>query len=279
MGFWYNKALLAKAGITTPPSTWKDFLATVTRLRAAGTAPISVGAKDKWPTALFYDYLAVRECSQEVLEKTVTAHDFSDPCWLKAGEDFEQLIATKPFHEGYLSAPAQEGATSATGLLANGKVAMELQGHWEPSLLAERAADKKGPGENLGRFPFPSISGGQGPQGAALGGGDGFSCSAQAPQACVDFLGYLLSQDVQSRFAALNVGPPTNRNSASAVTDANLKTVVANRDRAPFIQTYLDVAFGTTIGNALNDAVSLQVAGSAAPAAVVRALQSAAATK
>jgi raffinose/stachyose/melibiose transport system substrate-binding protein len=279
VGFWYNKATFAKAGITAPPATWKDFLAVIARLKAAGIAPISLGAKDKWPTAFFYDYLAVRECSQEVLEKTVKAHDFSDPCWLRAGEYFKQLIAVRPFQTGFLKTPAQESTTSATGLLANGKAAMELQGHWEASLLPERSVDKKGPGDDLGWFPFPEVPGGKGPAGAALGGGDGFSCSASAPKECTSFLEYLVSKEVQSRFAALNVGPPTNRNAASAMTDANLKTLVAARDKAPFIQTYLDVAFGTTIGNALNDAVSLQVAGLAKPAAVVEALQHAAGNK
>ena len=33
---------------------------------------------------------------------------------------------------GFLGTPAQQGADSSAGLIANGKAAMELQGHWKP---------------------------------------------------------------------------------------------------------------------------------------------------
>src|SRR5690606_40159919 len=62
----------------------------------------------------------------------LTSLDFSDPCFVQAGEHLQELIATEPFNTGFLATPAQTGPTSASGLLATGKVAMELAGHWEP---------------------------------------------------------------------------------------------------------------------------------------------------
>jgi raffinose/stachyose/melibiose transport system substrate-binding protein len=191
----------------------------------------------------------------------------------------KQLVDTHPFQNGFLGTPAQQGAGSAAGLIGNGKAAMELMGHWDPSVMNALTPDQKGIGDKLGWFPFPSVNGGAGAPDAALGGGDGFSCSVQAPPQCADFLKYLMSSSVQSRWAALGIGLPTNKGAVGAVTDPNLKSLVAFRDRSSFVQTYLDVAYGTNVGNALNDAVSLMFAGTATPAGVVTAVADAAATQ
>ena len=38
VGFWYNKELFAKAGVT-PPKTWPQFLAVIQKLKAANITP------------------------------------------------------------------------------------------------------------------------------------------------------------------------------------------------------------------------------------------------
>ena len=53
---------------------------------------------------------------------------------MKAGDDLQKFIGTNPFQEGFLATPAQQGAGSSAGLVANGKAAMELMGHWEPGV-------------------------------------------------------------------------------------------------------------------------------------------------
>ena len=154
-----------------------ELSATVDKLKAAGIEPVSVGAGDKWPAAHYWYYLALRECPQQVLQDAVKSLDFSNPCFIKAGEDLQKVIAVKPFNKGFLSTPAQTGPGSASGLLATGKVAMEMQGHWEPGVMQGLTEDKKGLGEDTGWFAFPSVVGGQGDQSAALGGGDAWGVS------------------------------------------------------------------------------------------------------
>ena len=39
VGFWYNKALFEKAGITAPPATWSELLDDVKKLQATGITP------------------------------------------------------------------------------------------------------------------------------------------------------------------------------------------------------------------------------------------------
>ena len=196
VGFWYNKDLFSKASISAPPATWDELFADVQKLKAAGIAPIALGGKDKWPDAFYWDYLAVRICSQKTLQQAAADYKFTDSCWTQAGVKVKQLLDANPFQNGFLATPAQQGAGSSAGLLGNGKAAMELQGHWNPGVMNGLTPDQKGLGDKLGWFPFPSLSDGAGDKAAALGGGDGFSCSWKAHRECVDFLKYVSSVDV-----------------------------------------------------------------------------------
>src|SRR5699024_5420425 len=135
VGFWYNTALFEEAGISEAPTTMEEFYGAVDALKAAGIEPVSVGAGDKWPAAHYWYYFALRQCSQDVVNETITALDFSDPCFIAAGEDLEELIAAEPFNTGFLDTPDQTGPTSDYGLLATGQVAMELAGIWEHGVM------------------------------------------------------------------------------------------------------------------------------------------------
>lgn len=276
VGFWYNKAMFDEAGITATPTTWSEMYAAIDTLKAAGMEPISVGAGDKWPAAHYWYYFALRECSADVLSAAVTSLDFSDPCFVKAGEDLETLIAAEPFNKGFLSTPAQSGPTSASGLLATRKVAMEMQGHWEPGVMQGLTEDNQGLGDDLGWFAFPAVDGGLGDQAAALGGGDAWSLSADAPDEAVDFVQYLLSDEVQQGFAEQSMGLPTNPAATSSVADPALASLLQVRDQAPYVQLYFDTAFGASVGGAMNDEIALMFAGKASPQDIVDATQAAA---
>jgi raffinose/stachyose/melibiose transport system substrate-binding protein len=275
VGVWYNKALFEQAGVT-PPTTmgeWKDVNAT---LQAKGITPVSVGAGDKWPAAHYWYYTALRSCPEDVLKDAVTSLDFSDPCFVQAGEVLEDFIATEPFNRGFLTTPAQEGATSASGLLATGKVASELQGHWEPGVMQGLTDDGQGLGDDTGWFPFPAVEDGQGDPAAQLGGGDAWAVSQEAPDEAVEFVKYLLSDDVQVGFAENNMGLPTNPAASGSVADPALADLLQVRDDAPFVQLYFDTAFGESIGGAMNDEIALMFAGKASPQDIVDAIQQAA---
>ncbi len=131
-GMYYSKDLFAKAGITATPTTFEELNAAVTKLKAAGIAPIALGGKDAWPAAHWYYFMALRDCSRETMDKAAATKDFSDQCWLKAGEDLQAFTATEPFNKGYLTTSAQQGAGSSAGMIANHKAAMELMGAWIP---------------------------------------------------------------------------------------------------------------------------------------------------
>ncbi|MBZ5738916.1 ABC transporter substrate-binding protein [Nocardioides mangrovi] len=276
VGVWYNTDLFKQAGITDTPTTMDEWYDDIAKLEDADITPISVGAGDKWPAAHYWYYTALRSCPEDVLKDAVTSLDFSDPCFVQAGDVLEDLLATDPFNAGFLTTKAQEGATSASGLLATGKVAMELQGHWEPGVMQGLTDDGKGLGDKTGWFPFPAVDGGAGDPADALGGGDAWAVSEDAPDEAVDFVKYLLSDEVQKGFAENDMGLPTNPAASGSVKDPALAQLLQVRDDAPYVQLYFDTAFGTSIGGAMNDEIALLFAGKASPQDVVDATQEAA---
>ena len=181
-GMFYSKDLFKQAGITSTPANFDEMNADVQKLKDAGIAPIALGGKDAWPAAHWYYFFALRDCSQDVMNKASQTRKFDDPCWLKAGEDLQAFANTKPFNEGFLSTSAQQGAGSSAGMIANHQAAMELMGAWDPGVIASLTPDQK-PLADLGWFPFPAVSGGAGDPTAMMGGVDGYACWVKAPAA------------------------------------------------------------------------------------------------
>ncbi|TRY19963.1 extracellular solute-binding protein [Tessaracoccus rhinocerotis] len=276
VGFWYNTELFEQAGIEGTPETMADLYDAVDKLKAAGIEPISVGAGSKWPAAHYWYYFALRQCSAEVIDTATTTLDFSDPCFIRAGESLQELVAAEPFNAGFLTTEAQSGPTSASGLLATGKVAMELAGHWEPGVMQGLTEDGTGLGDATGWFPFPAVDGGEGDPSFPLGGGDAWGVPETAPQQAVDFVEYLLSDEIQQGFAELDMGLPTNPNATEFVQDEALAALLEVRDSAERVQLYLDTAFGTSVGGAMNDEIALVFAGQSSPQGIVDAIQQAA---
>lgn len=273
-GFWYNKDLFTKAGISAPPTTLDELNADVTKLKGINVTPISVGAGDKWPAGHWWYNFAVRECPANALTAASSKQDFSDPCFVKAGQDLQSFLATKPFQPDFLATSGQVGAASSAGLLANGKAAMELMGTWDGGVMQTLTPNQKEPAF-LSWFPFPSVPGAGGSQDTQMGGGDGFACSKKAPPECVEFLKYILSPDVEKGFAATGAGIPTVKGAEVGLADPVLQTIAKATQQAGGVQLWLDTAFGASAGTAMNDAIVAIFANKGTPQGVVDALKKA----
>lgn len=103
-----------------------------------------------------------------------------------------------------------------------------------------------------------------------------------SPVACVkssppvEFVKYMLSDEVQTGFAENDMGLPTNPAAGGAVSDPALADLLGVRDEAPYVQLYFDTAFGQSVGGAMNDAIALMFASQASPQDIVDATQAAA---
>ncbi|GAB2984271.1 ABC transporter substrate-binding protein [Frigoribacterium salinisoli] len=274
-GIWYSQDLFDAAGISTPPTTMDELDDAVSSLKDSGVQPVALGGKDAWPAAHWYFFFALRECSSDTLESAAADRDFSDECWVAAAEDLADFRDTEPFNEGFLTTAAQQGAGSSAGLLANKQAGMELMGAWNPGVIASLTPDAQ-PLPDLGWFPFPEIEGGEGEAGAIMGGVDGYSCAADAPDECVDFLNYLATPEVQTAYYEGFNAPPVNTVAQEAVTEPYLQSVISAYNEAPFVSTWLDTVYGLNVGNAMNVAVVDLLSGDGTPQEFVDAVDAAA---
>ncbi|MFJ4017459.1 ABC transporter substrate-binding protein [Microbacterium sp. NPDC090014] len=275
-GLFYSQDLFDQAGITENPTTLEELEVATEALKAEGIDPIALGAKDAWPAAHWYYWLALRECSSDTLAAAADEMDFSDDCWVRAGEDLQAFAETEPFNSGFLTTPAQQGAGSSAGLIANHQAAMELMGAWNPGVIGSLTPDQK-PLADLSWFPFPEVEGGDGEPGSMMGGVDGYSCSMDAPDACVDFLNYIGTSDVQTAYYKAFNAPPVNTVAQEAVTEPYLQTILEAYNAAPYATQWLDTVYGQNVGNALNVAVVDLLAGNSSAEDLVKAVQDAAA--
>lgn len=275
-GLFYSQDLFDEAGITENPTTIEELTEATDALKAAGIEPVALGAKDAWPAAHWYYWFALRECSSETLAQAADEMNFDDECWIRAGEDLQEFAATEPFNSGFLTTTAQQGAASSAGLIANKQAAMELMGAWNPGVIGSLTPDQK-PLPDLSWFPFPEVEGGEGEPGSMMGGVDGYSCSVDAPDACVDFLNYLGTSDVQTAYYKAFNAPPVNTVAQEAVTEPYLQTILEAYNAAPYASQWLDTVYGQNVGNALNVAVVTMLSGQGGPEDIVQAVKDAAA--
>ena len=274
-GLFYSQDLFKAANITEAPATISDLEKDVEKLKATGVAPVALGAKDAWPAAHWFYWFALRECEASTMQKSADSKDFSDPCWLKAAQDLQNFADKKPFNDGFLTTSAQQGAGSSAGLVANHKAAMELMGAWDPGVIASLTPDQK-PLADLSWYPFPAVPGGKGDPAAIMGGVDGYSCSANAPKECADFLNFIASTPQQVAYYKAFNAPPVNTEAQKSVTEPYLQEILKSYNAAPYVSQWLDTVLGQNVGNALNVAVVDMLAGKGDPQKLIQTANDAA---
>ena len=275
VGFWYNKELFGRAGISAPPDTWAEYLEAVRKLKAAKITPIALAGKEKWPGHYYWAYLAMRVAGLDALKQAATDKDFTKPDFVAAGARLKELVDLQPFQTGFLAAgySTSDGQAATMG---NAKAAMELMGQWAPSVERDSSVGKKGLGDSLGFFPFPAVDGGKGKITDAFGGGGGFAVGKDAPPEAVEFLKFI-AQPENARTEAKTAGVlPVVKAAADAVTDPNLKLVAQTLATSTGFQLYLDQAYAPAVGQQVNDSAAELLAGKASPEQVVKAITDAA---
>src|SRR5262249_59821801 len=124
VGFFYNRELMAKAGVdATKIATWDDLLAAVKALKAAGVTPIAVGGADKWPLHFYWTYLAMRSGGKPAFDAALRGENGGVGAggFVKAGGPVKQLVDPQPLQNrllGFKNQPPprhfRAGAAGAT---------------------------------------------------------------------------------------------------------------------------------------------------------------------
>ncbi|MGZ8438197.1 MAG: ABC transporter substrate-binding protein, partial [Candidatus Limnocylindrales bacterium] len=219
IGVWYNKALFTKAGIAAPPTTWDEFLADVGKLKDNKITPLAIAGKDKWPSMHLWTYLTLRIGGGDNLAQMVQTGNWNTDACTAAGDQVLKLNALEPYQAGFKAADYNAEAAA----VGNGKAAMEVMGQWAPSVQQDQSADKKGIGDDLGWFPFPTVAGGAGAPTDGVGGGNGIAVGKNASPEALDFLKFFSSVENATKVNTNNFGLSPVVGTETAVTDPNLQ--------------------------------------------------------
>jgi raffinose/stachyose/melibiose transport system substrate-binding protein len=122
------------------------------------------------------------------------------------------------------------------------------------------------------------VEGGAGNATDVLGGGDGFVVGINAPDATVDLLRFVTSEEAQRRGAEVGLTmPPVIVGTDDLIDSEWMQQVVEARNNAPYFQLYYDQFLPPAVGGAVNDAVEQLFAGALDPAGVAEEIESVAA--
>jgi raffinose/stachyose/melibiose transport system substrate-binding protein len=274
--FYYNKKLFEKAGVKAEDiKGWDDLLGAVKKLKAAGIAPIVVGAGEKWPMAFFYDYLVLRVGGATALPdaKANKNGGFKNAAFVEAGKRLHELGALDPFQPGYLSTSHAQSA----GVFGDGKAAMDLMGQWFLGMQAPNSASGKGiAAEDIGILSFPTVPDGKGKATDTLGGINGFLVTKTAPPETIDFLKFFSQEKYAEEAAATGAYIPVVKGASKVITDPLQKRLADDLAATTFHQNYFDQDLGPSVGRVINDISVAVAAGQMTPEAAAAALQEAA---
>jgi raffinose/stachyose/melibiose transport system substrate-binding protein len=275
VGFFYNKALFAKAGVDAGTiKTWDDMLGAVKKLKAAGITPLTAGGADKWPLSFFWSYLSLRQGGKAAFEAAMRGENggFAGPDFVKAGDNFKRLVDLAPFQNGFLGSKH----LPAIGLFADGKAAMTLAISVIYNQQHAIAADKKGlDDDQIGWIEFPTVAGGKGAPTDTLGGVVGWVVSKGARKETVDFIESFVSPEVQAKLTAAGFIIPVVKGAGQALTNPFMRNIADELARSTYHQNFYDQMLGPSVGRTVNDVVAEMAGGTMTPEAAAKAVEAA----
>ena len=123
-GVYYNKEVFAKAGITTTPKNWDEFIATARQLKAKGITPFFEMGGDRWATQWWVQVQLADAAKAGLWDKVSNnTEKFTDPTILKAITTYQGLIKEGLFNKDIKTATLADQAKA----MLTGKAAMVLQ--------------------------------------------------------------------------------------------------------------------------------------------------------
>jgi raffinose/stachyose/melibiose transport system substrate-binding protein len=166
---YYNKELFEQNGVKVP-TTYDELMTAVKAFNAAGITPMSLFAKEKWPTVALFDMFVTRNEPQGILKLDKGEASASDPAYKEAADKIIELVKAGMLPKGATNLNYDQAAA----LFHQGKAAMFLNGQWEIAESTKQLGDKAGwmyfPGKDAANYEASkyAFSGGGGPGGYAV---------------------------------------------------------------------------------------------------------------
>ena len=145
-GIYFNKMLFKKYGLTEP-RTWDEFLAICKKLKAEGITPITLGSKDDWPVAGWFDYLNLRLNGLSFHQALTNGKiSYLDERVRNVFRHLQELVDASYF----LNSHTEKNWKSALPFLYRDMAGMMLMGNFWVSQIPDSLKDKF----SLFRFPL-----------------------------------------------------------------------------------------------------------------------------
>ncbi|WP_022904746.1 extracellular solute-binding protein [Curtobacterium sp. B8] len=233
VGLYYNKAVLRKAGIDSPPKTVAELSEDMQQVKASGTLPLSYGDVEKSPGIHLYGLVLSALAGHDAVNDLVAGKSGS---WTGSDEVQAAKTITGWVDKGYVT----EGANGvsrddAVAAFGKGQSAFLITGTWYQATL-EAAASAKDIG-----FTALTPDGASGP---VTMGGEGLAWA-------------ITSKTGNANAAAAYIDFVTNKDAAKVLVDkGNLPTVVPDGDSP---------ASGTIAGDITSEYESISSSNSITP--------------
>jgi raffinose/stachyose/melibiose transport system substrate-binding protein len=257
---WYNKALLADAGVE-PPTSWDDLLAACEKLNAAGVTPIATGNKDLWPAGNWFGHLASRVVGEDLYAKTLSGTGkFATPEWEAAFDYIKQLADAKCVNDSANAIDDNAGAQ----LFFQGKAAMHPIGSWLVSWAIDEAPDLDFDYVNLPAMPGAS----KGNQDSVIGVATGYIINAKSPKQteAAEFMALLNSPDNVKALIEAEVTPLAISASEGQEIDSRSASLSSLLNNAPAVVLPPDTGYEIKTADAFYQGVAAVLGGQATPA-------------
>ncbi|HSI61128.1 MAG TPA: ABC transporter substrate-binding protein [Ideonella sp.] len=149
---WANKAVLDKAGVTTMPANFDEFIAAAEKVQKAGFIALAHGGQP-WQDATLFDSMVLTTGGIDFYKKTMIQKDkaaLSSPTMLKVFDRMAQLrkLVDKDF--------SNRDWNLSSALVISGKAGFQIMGDWAKG---EFVAAKKKPGVDFLCMRFPGTQG------------------------------------------------------------------------------------------------------------------------
>jgi multiple sugar transport system substrate-binding protein len=146
-GFYYRQSIFEKLNLAVP-TTWDEFITVCSALKQAGTTPLTIGTKFKWPTAAWFDYLNLRINGMKFHQALLKGNEsFNDKKVTAVFKKWKQLLDSQYFLEQHNGRNWQE----AMPFLYHKYAGMTLMGNFFVGVLPPALRD------DFKFFRFPII--------------------------------------------------------------------------------------------------------------------------
>ncbi len=204
MQMLYNKKLLSKAGIATPPKTFDEFIKAVKSLKRIGVPAFVSGWGELWLAECFASNYAFNIMGEQKIMDTYRGKvSYTDPDWVKVLDIFRQLRDEGALIDGIVT----KGNKYAEQDFALERAAFTFNGSWCVNVYKEMNKNLE-----YGVIPPPPVTS---PFALKIWGGAGssFMVNNESPNKdkAIAFLKWLTAKEQQAVLAKETNNLPANR--------------------------------------------------------------------